>query len=112
MPDAPSLPTAETYTAAMRKKANAGNLTGSWEQQELIVRFLGEQDIPGIEQFQLPRTTVHGGRVGAPQQGARSSTDMPEQWSENTARRLEMHTARFRLRLLEARAPHLLDAAA
>ena len=112
VPQPPCLPTSQTFQAALQKAQNCNNLTGSWELQELIVRFLGEQNIADIAQFRLPRTTVHGGARGREQRGAMASSDMPEEWSENTARRLEMHTARFWLRLFDAHAPHLLQEAA
>ena len=46
---------------------------------------------PSGADFRVPRATVHGCVRGAPQTGARSSDDMAEQSSENTAVRLEMH---------------------
>ena len=110
-PIPPSMPSAATVREALETATVFNNLTGSWELQELIVRFLGEHNIADIAQFRLPRTQVHGGRRGQKQQGAFTSTDMPEEWSENTARRLEMHTARFWLRLFDAHAPRLLKEA-
>ena len=105
------MPSEATVREALANAKIFHNLTGSWELQELIVRFLAAHNIADISQFRLPRTTVHGGVRGQPQHGQFQSTDMPEQWSENTARRLEMHTARFWLKLFEAHAPHLLGEA-
>ena len=111
MPSPPALPTRETFQAALASAETQHNWTGSLELQELIVRFLGEQNIASVEDFRVPRRTVHGGVRGAPQAGELSSEDMREQWSENTARRLEMHTARFWLRLFGVHAPHLFEEA-
>ena len=107
----PPMPDAAAVKAVLKSSLVHNNVTGSWDMQELIARFLAEQSINDLEQFDLPRAFVHGGVRGRPQQGERLATDMPERWSEDVARRLGIHTCKFWLRLFAAHAPHLLEEA-